>query len=158
MIHQNVCRRGVQAPIPHKLVENRSANRAILRPRAGSRPEFFEAFARLGGAAARHPVSERDCIHGAGAGAADRLDVKPLVLEQLVEDAPGKGAMRATALQGEFDRLLGRLIHPIHPNLILLSVRYLESARRPSLTPPETRAHGTRGFLPVSGFLLFDAL
>ena len=42
-------------------------------------------------------------------------DAKPLVLEELVEYAPGKGAMRAAALQGKFDRLLGPLRHPKSP-------------------------------------------
>jgi len=38
-------------------------------------------------------------------GTVDGGDGKPLVFEQPVEDAPGKGAVRAAALQGQLDRL-----------------------------------------------------
>ena len=57
---------------------------------AGSRPEFFEEFARFGGAAAAHPVGESDGVHRAGAGAADSCDVEPLILEEPVEHPQAK--------------------------------------------------------------------
>jgi hypothetical protein len=112
-----MCGRVVQAPIPHEHVDYGASDRAVSRRGTGSGPEFFEALAGLGGAATRHPVGKRNCVHGAGAGAADRLDVKPLVLKKLVEDAPGKSAVRAAALQGEFDRFRGPPIHQALPNL-----------------------------------------
>jgi hypothetical protein len=71
----------------------------------------LEAFARLGWTVARHSVGKGNGVHRTGAGAADPRDGKPIVFEQLVEDPPGKGAMRAAALQGEFDRLFGPPVH-----------------------------------------------
>ena len=73
-------------------------------------------YLRFGWAAASHAVGESDGVHGAGAGAADRLDVKPLVFEELVEHTPGEGAMGAAALQGELDRLFRLCLHPTSPN------------------------------------------
>src|SRR5271166_6177460 len=115
MVHQNVCRRGVEAPIPHERVEDGSADRAVLSCGTGSRPEFFEGFPRFGWAASRHAVGESNRVHRAGTRAADRLDVKPLVFEELVEHTPGESAMGAAALQGELDRLLILPIHPTSP-------------------------------------------
>src|SRR5271166_2617989 len=122
MVHQNVCRRGVQAPIPHKRVEDGSADRAILSCGAGGRPEFFEGFSRFGWAASRHAVGESDRVHRTGTRTADRLDVKPLVFEELVEHAPGKGAVGAAALQRELDRLLMLPIHLTSPKSWLIVV------------------------------------
>src|SRR5271155_2538040 len=115
MVHQNVSRRGVEAPIPHELVEDGSADRAVSRRGAGSRPEPLQTFPRLGGAAARHAVGERDRVHGAGAGAADGLDANSLVLQELVENTPGESAVRAAALQRELDRLFRLCLHPTSP-------------------------------------------
>ena len=150
MVHQNVSGRVVQAPIPHEHVDNGASDRAVSRRGAGSGPEFFETFASLGGAASRHPVGKRHRVHGTGAGAADRLDVKPLVLEELVKHPPGECAMRAAALQSELDRLRGSPIHPILRNSTLLDHSYLGSdelgtAGRPSVP-------GTRCFLPFFSF------
>src|SRR5271156_1701435 len=116
MVHQNVDRRGVQAPIPHEFIEDGSADRAVSRRGACSRPESLQAFPSLGGAAARHPVGERDRVHGAGTGAADRLDANSLVPEELVENTPGEGTVRAAALQRKFDRLFRLPVHPISPD------------------------------------------
>ncbi len=149
MVHQNVSGRVVQAPIPHEHVDNGASDRAVSRRGAGSGPEFFETFASLGGAATRHPVGKRHRVHGAGAGAADRLDVKPIVLEKLVEDAPGKGAVRAAALQGEFDRFLGPPIHPILRNPTLLDDAYLGSDELGAGRPAYRALAASSGF-PVS--------
>src|SRR6516162_510383 len=115
MVHQNVGRRGVQAPIRHECVEDGPADRAVLSCGAGSRPKFFEAAARFGWAT-RHAVGECHRIHGAGAGAADGLDANSLVLEELVENTPGESAVGAAALQGEFDRLFRLTFHPTSPD------------------------------------------
>src|SRR6516162_1428858 len=116
MVHQNVCRRSVQAPIPHEDIEDGSADRAV--PGGGARgcPESLQAFASLGGAAARHTVGERHRVHRAGAGAADGLDANSLVLQELVERTPGESAVGAAALQGELDRLLSLTFHPTSPD------------------------------------------
>jgi hypothetical protein len=116
VVHQNVGRRGVEAPIPHECIEHGSPDRAVLSGGTGSRPESLQAFAGLGGAAPRHAVGECDRVHGAGAGAADGFNAKPLVLEKLVEHPPGERAMRAAALQGEFDRLFRLTLHPTSPD------------------------------------------
>jgi hypothetical protein len=39
-----------------------------------------------------------------GRGSGNRLDPEPGFIEQPVEHAPGEGAMRSTALQGEIDQ------------------------------------------------------
>jgi hypothetical protein len=85
VVHQNVGRRGVETPIPHEFVIDGSADRAILSGSTGSGPKSLQAFPSLSGAAARHAVGECHRVHGAGAGTADGLDAKPLVLEKLVE-------------------------------------------------------------------------
>ena len=66
-------------------------------------PEAIELGARAGGAALDVPLRHQRRIDGAGAGAADALDVDLVVLEQPVEHAPGEGAMGAAALQREID-------------------------------------------------------
>ena len=75
----------------------------------GRRPEAFEALARFARTAACHAIGNCDRVHGSSAGATDGGDVKPLVLEQPVEHAPGKRAMRPAALQRKLDRLLGAI-------------------------------------------------
>src|ERR1700751_4803228 len=116
MVHQNVSGRGVQTPIPHKRVEDGSADRAILRCGAGGRPEFFQGFPRFGWAASRYALSESDRVHPAGAGAADCLDANSIVLEELVENTPGEGTVGAAALQGELDLLFSLCLHPTSPD------------------------------------------
>src|SRR5215203_2205844 len=69
-------------------------------------PELAQLLAGTLGAALAPAVDEHDGVHRAGAGAGDRLDREPPVLDQLVEHAPGEGAVRAAALQRERDRLL----------------------------------------------------
>ena len=49
-------------------------------------------------------VREHCGVHGARRRAGDGLDLQPRLLEQPVEHAPGEGAMRAAALQGEVDQ------------------------------------------------------
>ena len=50
-----------------------------------------------------HAVGHDGGVHGAGAGRADALELDRLLLEQAVEHAPGEGAVRAAALEGEVD-------------------------------------------------------
>src|SRR3546814_3162968 len=49
-------------------------------------------------------LGDENGVHGAGGGAADRLDRDALVGQQAVEHAPGEGAVRAAALQREVHR------------------------------------------------------
>ena len=63
------------------------------------------AAARARSAALRPALQHDGGIHGAGAGAAHRLERQAAVLDQRIEHAPGEGAVRAAALQGEIDAL-----------------------------------------------------
>ena len=93
-----------------------------LRQRAAEArraPEIGEPLPRLLRPAAREPVGEHHRVHGAGGGAGDAVDGDPPVGQQLVEHAPGEGAMRPAALEGEVDGF-GRLresqpARPGHP-------------------------------------------
>src|SRR6185437_3711759 len=66
-----------------------------------------EPLARFGWPAARQSVGEHDGINRTGRGAGNAFDLKPAVVEQMVEHAPGEGAERAAALQRQIDALLG---------------------------------------------------
>ncbi len=55
-------------------------------------------------AVAHQSVGKHHRVHRPGAGARDRLEIEPLVLEQFVKHAPGEGAVGAAALQREVDR------------------------------------------------------
>jgi len=55
--------------------------------------------------AAHEAVGEHHGVHRAGAGAAQPVDEQPVVEHQALEHAPGEGAMRAAALQGDVDAL-----------------------------------------------------
>jgi hypothetical protein len=67
-------------------------------------PERGERLARRVAAAARQTAGEHHGIHRAGRSGADALEGDALVLEEAIEHAPGEGAMRTTALEGEVDR------------------------------------------------------
>ncbi len=66
-------------------------------------PEIGEPRPRLVRPPAIEPVGEHDGIDRAGRGAGNALDLEAAVVEQLIEHAPGEGAMRAAALQREVD-------------------------------------------------------
>ncbi len=65
----------------------------------------MKRLARAIAAAFNETVGNDDRIHGPGASPADRLDADPAVLQEAVEDAPGKSAVGTAALQGEVDHL-----------------------------------------------------
>ena len=48
-------------------------------------------------------VDQHRGVHRAGGGAGDAVDLEPGLFQQAVEHAPGEGAMRAAALEGEVD-------------------------------------------------------
>jgi predicted TIM-barrel fold metal-dependent hydrolase len=97
-------RRPVHVPGAIEAVERRGligieGGRADI---ADPAPETLEG--GLGAVAAvMETVGEGAGVHRAGAGAADPLDIERLLFQEPVEDAPGKGAMRPAALQGERD-------------------------------------------------------
>ena len=59
----------------------------------------------------RPAVRQRHGIDGAGAGAADAGEVEAPVLQQRVQHAPGEGAVRAAALQGQVNGFGGGITH-----------------------------------------------
>ena len=64
-------------------------------------PEFFQRRPCAIAAAAHQAVGKNNGIHGAGAGAADTLEVQAPVLQQAIEYAPGECAVGAAPLQGK---------------------------------------------------------
>ena len=68
-------------------------------------PELFELLASALPSPLLEAGGEHDGVHRAGARAADRGNLDPRVLGQRVEHAPGVGAVRAAALQGQIDDL-----------------------------------------------------
>src|SRR4051794_2505554 len=70
-----------------------------------SHPEPVEQFPRFLTAADRHAIGQDGTVDGTGAGAADAFIAQPVVLQQAVEHAPGKGAMGACPLESQIDRL-----------------------------------------------------
>src|SRR5918996_1713537 len=93
----------VEVPVAEQHVQRRALDRARVGGTAHSSPEALERLARAVAPALHEPVRDHRGIHRAGAGAADRLDLHPSLLEEVIEDAPGECAVRATALQGEVD-------------------------------------------------------
>src|SRR5271165_4118941 len=81
----------------------RRRERAFVADRA---PELRKTLARPFAAALEIAFGADDGVHRAGAGPGDRLDVEAAILEDRVKDAPGEGAVRPPALQGQADLLL----------------------------------------------------
>ena len=75
-------------------------------------PEIGEPLARLVGSAAGEPVGQHDRVDRSRRSAGNTLDLETAVVEQLVEDAPGEGAVRAAALQREIDGFAPPSPHP----------------------------------------------
>ncbi len=67
-------------------------------------PEVVEGLARSFGAAARQPGDENGTAERPSASAGDPGEIEATFFEQLVERAPGKGAMAAAALGCKLDR------------------------------------------------------
>ena len=66
-------------------------------------PEARQCFTGAVAATNHQSLSQTNRIHRAGAGAADAIEIKATIRQQGIEDAPGKGAVRTTALQGEVE-------------------------------------------------------
>ena len=69
-------------------------------------PEPLEGPARALGTVLQPAIHHHDRVHGARARPRDRLEAEAPILDQRVEDAPGEGAMRTAALEGQRHRLL----------------------------------------------------
>ncbi len=67
-------------------------------------PEIGEPLARFVRSATGEAVRQHDRVHRAGRRAGDALDAAAAVHEQLIEHAPGEGAVGAAALQREVER------------------------------------------------------
>ena len=98
-----------EQPVGHRALQRRQVAADACRA-----PEIGEPLARLVGSAALEAVGEHHRVDRAGRGAGNALDREPPVLQQMIEHAPGEGAMRAAALQREVDGLFalrrGRLV------------------------------------------------
>ena len=70
-------------------------------------PEVGKAGARDVRPAASEAVGDHHRVHRAGRRAGDAFDREAPVLEDVVEHAPGEGAVRAATLKREIDALLG---------------------------------------------------
>src|SRR5690606_4580714 len=95
------------APDAEHAVDQRALQRRQRPVAADAPPEGLEVAPRAVDAGLDEALRHDARVHGAGARARDRLDGEAAVLEQGVDDAPGEGAVRAAALQGEADALLG---------------------------------------------------
>jgi hypothetical protein len=99
-------RRQVVGPPQHQFQGCRHLGARFAAGREGRgignrQPETLKGLAAP--SAALHRRGQADGVHGAGAGAADAIEAEIAVLQQGIEHAPGKGAVRAAALQGQAD-------------------------------------------------------
>ena len=111
-IHGDEDRRGVERPAAEHHIE-RPRRKGLKRRRLGdAAPEILQRRAGAFGAALGIAVDQHRRIHRAGRRAGNAIDSQPGLLEQAIEHAPGKGAMRAAALQREVDQTGITLIFP----------------------------------------------
>ena len=75
-------------------------------------PELGKPLARGRRPAAGEPVGQHHRVEGAGRGAGNTGDLEPLIGQQLVDHAPGEGAVGAAPLQREIDPLAPRSGEP----------------------------------------------
>src|SRR5215472_4371864 len=94
----------VQAPTIEKNVEKPAAQRAQQGCARDIAPEALEGGTRHIRTALGMAVDEHGGIHRARGCPGDAVDLQPRLLEQAIESAPGKGAVRAAALQREIDQ------------------------------------------------------
>ena len=106
-VHGDEGRRLVERPAAEQDVERAAPERAEPRRLRHALPEGGERRACSFGAAIGVAVGQHGGVHGAGRGAGDAVDLEPRLFQQPVEHAPGEGAVRAAALQGEVDGDIG---------------------------------------------------
>ena len=68
-------------------------------------PEIGKTLARFLGAAAVETVGQHHRVHRARRGAGNAFDGEAPVVQQMIEHAPGKGAMCTAALQAQANEL-----------------------------------------------------
>ena len=102
-VEPQIAWRAVDRPVAEQHVPGRALHRTEAALAGDRSPEFRKPLARPFGAAANPAVGQRDRVHRAGAGAGDRRQLKPPVLQQPIQHAPGEGAVRAAALQRDVD-------------------------------------------------------
>ena len=98
-------RRGFHRHQRQHAVEHRALRARQVAADRGRAPEFGEPLARLFAAAARKTVGEHHRVHGAGGRAGHARDMDAAVFQQMIDHAPGEGAMRAAALKRQIDLL-----------------------------------------------------
>src|SRR6516162_3742026 len=94
----------VQAPTIEKNVEKSAAQRTQQGGARHVAPEALEGRTRRLRAALGMTVDEHGRIHRPCRCSRDAVDLQPRLLEQAIESAPGKGTVRAAALQREIDQ------------------------------------------------------
>ncbi len=103
---------------------------------AGRAPELSKPLARLFRPAAHQAVGQHHRIHRARRGAGHAVYAEPAVFQQLIEHAPGEGAMRAAALESQVDAFLRtirlRLLAAEPPGEEFVHVITVRSSRRRS--------------------------
>ena len=102
-VEDEVGRRVLEPVVVRQPVEERGLQRAEQRRVRDAAPEIAQRGLRTVAPADGHAVGHDGGVHGAGARRADALELDRLLLEQAVEHAPGEGAVRAAALEGEVD-------------------------------------------------------
>src|SRR5262249_2546908 len=93
--------RSVERPAAEHDVE-RCAAEGTEQCRVGNAtPELLERGLGTVGAAGRLAADKDGCVHGAGRGSGNALDLQARLLQQAIEHSPGEGAVRASALKRE---------------------------------------------------------
>ena len=93
----------VERPATEQHVERPALERAERAARETLRQKLSKRGARAFGPAFGMAIDQHGGVHRAGRGAGNAVDLQPGLLEQAIENAPGKGAVRAAALQREID-------------------------------------------------------
>ena len=125
----------VEAPVAGHLRPHRPADRTGP-PGVGHRlPEISEPGAGALRPVLIHALRRDDRVHRPGGGAGNRFDPDPVVLEQLVQHAPGEGAMTAAALKREVNRfdvtIAAMGMHGCSFRLSLQPMRFQSARKRP---------------------------
>ena len=94
-------------PAAEHLVEPGALDGAGAPGVADRTPEPGQRRARRLAPARDQPIGHDHGVHCAGRGAADPLDGDPLLGQEPVQHAPGKGAMGAAALESKIDLFHG---------------------------------------------------
>ena len=97
-------RRSVERPAAEHHVERRAAEGAEQCRVGNAPPELLERGLGTLGAARSLAADQDGCVHGAGRGSGNALDLESRLLQKAIEDPPGKGTVRATALERQVHR------------------------------------------------------